>query len=517
MGQPGLFETEPRPLSWRDSELFTALRNLRVPKNDQAECITNQMNQDSTNHVSWWQPVLFAAMAGGMAWGIRGQYGHETGAMIAGLLVSLTLAFLLCPRASLLNVARAVALGTVAMGVGGSMTYGQTVGLTHDAPLVGNWAALGWGMFGLSIKGAIWIGFAGLFLGIGLGGIRYRPRHLLLIMLAALVAYFIGVFLLNSPFDPANKRLPMIYFSDHWHWEPDSTLKPRFECWGGLLFAWATIFVYAGWIRNDRLARRLALWGVLGGALGFPLGQSLQAYHAWNVESFRQGFWAQLDPHMNWWNMMETTYGAVMGAMLGLGLWLNRRLIKPDVDPGTVYLPSIAEWILLVIHLALLIAVEFMSLRAVDAVYDLGLIMIIIPVVAVAGGRWWPYLVVFPITLLPIAGKTVRQLVYNEGAIQPVIGWIIYLIIPMFVWTIVAVWFARQPRARQTEGDFARTALLLNVWMYFLLNYAFFRFPWPWAEWTSRTPNGIIFTICALGLTAAAFVGGRFAGNTSSQ
>jgi hypothetical protein len=28
--------------------------------------------------------MLLAAMAGGLAWGIRGQYGHETGAMMAG-------------------------------------------------------------------------------------------------------------------------------------------------------------------------------------------------------------------------------------------------------------------------------------------------------------------------------------------------------------------------------------------------------------------------------------------------
>ena len=33
--------------------------------------------------VSWWQPVLFAAMVSGLGWGIRGQYGHETGAMIS--------------------------------------------------------------------------------------------------------------------------------------------------------------------------------------------------------------------------------------------------------------------------------------------------------------------------------------------------------------------------------------------------------------------------------------------------
>ncbi len=33
--------------------------------------------------------ILLTAMAGAMGWGIRGQYGHETGAMIAGVLVSL--------------------------------------------------------------------------------------------------------------------------------------------------------------------------------------------------------------------------------------------------------------------------------------------------------------------------------------------------------------------------------------------------------------------------------------------
>jgi hypothetical protein len=111
-------------------------------------------------------------MAGGLGWGIRGQYGHETGAMIAGLLVSLVLVLCLCPAAKAGWAARAIAWGTVAIGIGGSMTYGQTVGLTHDQPLIGNWTALNWGLLGLAIKGGVWIGFAGLFLGMGLGGTR---------------------------------------------------------------------------------------------------------------------------------------------------------------------------------------------------------------------------------------------------------------------------------------------------------------------------------------------------------
>jgi len=113
--------------------------------------------------------------------------------MIAGLLVSLVVVLRLGGHGSGIWAARAVAMGTVAMGFGGSMTYGQTIGLTHDAALVGHWGALRWGMLGLGIKGAIWIGFGGLFLGAGLGGVRYRWKEMLGMMLGLLALYALGI------------------------------------------------------------------------------------------------------------------------------------------------------------------------------------------------------------------------------------------------------------------------------------------------------------------------------------
>lgn len=459
--------------------------------------------------IRWWKPVLFAALAGGMGWGIRGQYGHETGAMIAGLLVSLTLAYLLCPRTDWPALFRAAAWGTVAMGVGGSMTYGQTLGLTHDPELVGNAAAWRWGLLGCAVKGGIWIGFAGVFLGMGFGGVRYRPGELLLLMLALIGGFYMGIALFNQPFEPAARELPAVYFSDHWFWEPDKAVEPRFECWGGLLTALAMLTIYTGLARKDRLARNMAFWGVLGGALGFPLGQSLQAYHAWNPEVFDTGIWASLDPHMNWWNMMETTFGATMGAVLGLGMWRNRKRIAPAPIPADDRLSLPTELGLLAVHVFMLTAVAFVAWRPVDALYDWGIIMAAIPVVGIAGGRWWPHLQLLPLTLLPIAGKTVRNLVYENEVVSPALGWFMYLIVPMALALGVAVYLAPRVARGGLRRDPLGPLVLFTAWLYFLLNYAFFRFPWPWTEWTGRTPNGIIFTVCVLGLTIMVLAGMR--------
>jgi hypothetical protein len=451
-----------------------------------------------------------------MAWGIRGQYGHETGAMMAGLLVGLVMLLLFRPQATSLAAARAVALCTVAIGFGGAETYGQTIGLTQNAINIGRWDCLAWGMLGLAIKGGIWIGFAGVFLGMGLSGVRYRSLEMLTVMVVLLVLFAAGVWLVNMPFDPAHRVLPKIYFSASWHWEPDALpekLKPRREVWGGLLLALIAVIAYVGIIKRDRLARRLGYWAILGGAIGFPFGQSLQAYHAWNKELFRTGFWAQWDPHINWWNMMETTFGVVAGIGIGLGLWLNRRSIAPLDAPSEVTIRPPIEWFLAAVHVFLLMTSEFQLWDPTQSYAEYSLLLGLIPIVAIVGGRWWPYLLVLPITLLPIATKTVRYLAYDKNEISQPVAWVIYLALPLALALATIVYFGR--RWQESASKFLSGTLLLTTWLYFALNYAFFFFPWPWVKWTIRTPNGIIYAICALGLTALVLTALRRAAKSS--
>lgn len=455
-----------------------------------------------------WQSLLFPALAGGLAWGIRGQYGHETGAMIAGLLVGLVLTLLYCPAAPSLCALRAVAWCTVAMGIGGSETYGQTIGLTQDAPLIGNSAAYAWGMLGLAIKGGLWIGFAGAFLGMGLGSVRYRCWEIGLLLLGMIGLSLVGVWLLNQPYDPANKVLPALYFSADWRWLPDAVLKPRREAWGGMVLALAGLLVWTGVVRRDGLAWRMGFWGLLGGALGFPGGQSLQAFHAWHPELFRTGVWTWLDPVMNWWNWMETSFGAIMGATLGLGLWCHRGRIAALTEAPAPTLSQVVELVLVIAHVALLACAEFTDLALPSKLYESGLVLSLIPLVGIAGGRWWPALAVLPITAIPIAGKTVRQLVYKNPTIAPLPGWLIYFVFPVILTTLAAIWLARRPKD-VPAGSGLRLSLLLTTWLYFGLNFGFFGFPWPWQAWTGRTPNALAYVVCSVGLTLCALLAGR--------
>ena len=454
---------------------------------------------------------LWMALAGGLGWGIRGQYGHETGAMVAGVLVGFAAVLSLGSRVSSLTAARAVALTAIGISCGGSMTYGQTIGLTHDGPLIGDGPAWWWGMLGLALKGALWIGFAGAFLGIGLGGKRYRAWEIVLLLAAMILLAFLGVWLLNRPFDPANKILPQIYFSDSWDWEPAGDLKPRPECWGGLLLALAGAVGYVTLIRRDRLAGRLALAGCVAGGIGFPVGQSVQSWRAWHPQRFSTEALGELAPylqHVNWWNMMEITFGAVFGLVLGVGLWLNRRLIvdeRATDEAPTVTIPLLWEVRLCALHVSLLVGAAFLKVPGLAWYEASGLFLCAVPLVGVVAGRLWPYLMALPIALLPIAGKTLRNLSYEHSEWAPLIGWIVLVVVPLTLALEVALGLALRPKPKHLTGatTVAHWGLATATVLFTALNFAFFRLPWPWAEWTGRTPSGILLAICAGGLLLA--------------
>ena len=473
-----------------------------------------QLAQNSEHRplLSLLMTLVLGALAGGMSWGIRGQYGHEVGAMMFGVLVGFVLVMRHMRDASSLQVARTVALFTIAIGFGGSMTYGQTVGLTHDREVHGsaeephwNGDAYRWGMVGLATKGGLWIGFGGAFLGMGMSGKTYRSREMLGIGVGMLFLLFLGKWILNSPFDPENQRLPVFYFSDHWRWEPEQYVKPRPEVWGGLLFAMMGLLVYLQFVKHDRLARNLAFWGIIGG-LGFPLGQWLQAASIWNPQQYAAtSFWKV---GINNWNMMEVTFGTFAGLALSFGVWLNKRSIRSQTT-DLVSLSWTSEGWWFYIYVYLLCAGIYFEDTIFEEFYAYGHLMGIIPMFCIVGGRYWPYLFVFPVIALPLAFKTYRMLCLQIDMIPEPLGMIGIVTLPLAFLIWVAMNFAEASERGARCQPFASCGLLLTSATFFWLNFAFLSFPWGWwTDWKSmafQANSGGIYIVGWVVLSTAAY------------
>lgn len=455
--------------------------------------------------------IILCAAAGGMGWGIRGQYGHGTGATVAALHVSLAIGLALWGRISNQRLIKAIALSALAGGIGGSMTYGQTLGLTQDSPLVGNWDAWKWGMLGIFIKGGVWIGLFGLFLGVGLSRWE-KVTHTGELVVHAVLSLFIlylGVLLFNEPFDPDNRKLPWLYFSDHWKWEPDSDLSPRREKWGGLLL----VLIYWLWFtsveKKMKLPARMAGFGFVAGGVGFCTGQAIQSFHAWNPE-----FGGQWNSYINWWNMMETGFGCVWGAIIGFGIFRSLHLIIPanqedDSQDHGEHPPCISiatEWIALIVMSGAILIWNLGSFQLFDYFADIGWSMLIIPMAGILGGKIWPTAYIHVVTFLPIIGKTIREMSFRHEVIPPWLSFVLLGFIPLAL-GLIASWKWIQVMNPTTShqninhlepGKWFLISACGIVWINHLLNFCFFRFPWPWEPWTARTPNEIIFFIGAV-------------------
>ena len=269
-----------------------------------------------------------------------------------------------------------------------------------------------------------------------------------------------------------------------------------------MLLSLAGLWIYVAAWKRDPMARSLGLFGVLFGGIGFAAGQAVQAYHARNAEWFQEGWFASIEPYMNWWNTMETLFGAILGLGLGLGVWLNRGKLPPSVDDAVELSPA-AELVLLAGHVAALAAWNFMTFDALDGIADHALTMGLVPLALIVGGRYAPYLIALPVVAMPICGKTLREMSYDNAEIAPIYGWTFLFAIPLILLTAAAFALAYRGKRGQSGQAFAWWSLLVTSWLYYGLNFAFFRFPWPWEESTSRTPSAIVFAACLAFLTLA--------------
>ena len=108
--------------------------------------------------------IIFVGLAVLVGWALRGQYGHQLGATIPGVLFSLALV-LVSGRPDWMQRAPLIALvGGVGFAVGGSASYGILIGYTR-AKVMSN---VLYGFFCLFVVGGLWGAIGGGVIGLAL-------------------------------------------------------------------------------------------------------------------------------------------------------------------------------------------------------------------------------------------------------------------------------------------------------------------------------------------------------------
>lgn len=253
-----------------------------MPANDQK----TPSNDGACSTFDW---VILPAVVMSLGWGLRGYIGGgPLGAMIPGVLVALVLCQNLGFQAR--AAAAVTAFSAVGIGFGGEMTYGQTLGLLRSSDTF--W----WGLLGTTLKGGVWGLLGGAVLGLGFFVNRLTSRSLLLALLCLLVGVMIGLHFINQP--------KLAYFSN-------PVDRPRDESWAGFLLGTLALLGYLRKFQPDfaPIAWKFAAYGAIGGTIGFGGGSLLLA-----MQQVLPTQWRWLPC----WKFMEFSFGAVLGAALGL-------------------------------------------------------------------------------------------------------------------------------------------------------------------------------------------------------
>jgi hypothetical protein len=242
----------------------------------------------------WTFPVA-AALSLSLGWGIRGNYGHEYGAMIPGALAALAVCLMSGRPDWHRRAAEFAWLGALGWSFGGSMSYMQVVAYTHS----GHSPSVLYGFAGLFVIGFLWAAPGGA--GTALAALASR-RFL------------------------SDLLLPMSLVFGLW-WLQGAAIEPWLRSRGQEL----------DWFDTDWLA---ALLAIAGGLLALAIRRRLDPATGL-VLSMAAGWWAGfaimvlgLDLHMtpprgdNWAGCLGMTVGALW--------WLRRAGLAGAARAGLV-------------------------------------------------------------------------------------------------------------------------------------------------------------------------------------
>ena len=307
--------------------------------------------------------LLLTGLSLSIGWGIRGNYGHEIGAMIPGVLAAMAVVLAVDRADWHRRIAYFAMFGAIGWSFGGSMSYGQVIAYTHS----GHSATQLYGFASLFLIGFLWAAIGGA--GTALPAVLSRDR--LTEFFTPLIAVF-AVWMAQDKFEswmePANsdfRQESLLYWYDS-DWLASLTAiaaililaaarrrldeasklilfmavgwfvafvllvpllgwrmtPPRGDNWAGCVGMVAGMLIYFERRRLRELTLASLVCGFVGG-FGFASGQLTKL------------MWIKTGWQTNWHSVLEQTYGFINGIGLAVAmLLLAARVPKTNDDGG---------------------------------------------------------------------------------------------------------------------------------------------------------------------------------------
>lgn len=212
-----------------------------------------------------WKTILLAALSLSIGWGIRGNFGHEYGAMIPGALTAIAVCLMSGRTDWRERVPYFGMFGALGWAFGGSISYMQVIAYTHSGHAVSQY----YGFFCLFVIGFLWAGMGGA--GTAFPAVADRNR---LTEVFRPLCWVFGVWFVLTVF-----ALPAI---EHWEsaeaatWHRHESPLYWFDSdWIQALTAILAVFLFDLSDRHFPKAPWLMLYALVGAGVGYSAGQML--------------------------------------------------------------------------------------------------------------------------------------------------------------------------------------------------------------------------------------------------
>ena len=118
------------------------------------------------------------------------------------------------------------------------------------------------------------------------------------------------------------------------------------------MLGYVGLMAYVAVVKDDLFALGMGAFGAFGG-LGFPLGQTVQV---WGRSA--RPFGERVQSWIDWWKVMELTFGAAAGGALGVGWWALREIGLSTGREGLPHVSAPFQIALLAVFAGIFVAAE---------------------------------------------------------------------------------------------------------------------------------------------------------------